>query len=129
MSYAQGPKRPNAKARRNENEEKAGRQGDNGFHKLPRGQFHLASELNGSGRQRSDQDSRQITERNANRSNERRQHECRSNADQTVRQQRKSEQAFCTKTGHGYYHGQHPRSEEHTSELQSRQYLVCRLLL
>src|SRR3712207_6878177 len=26
-------------------------------------------------------------------------------------------------------HGEHPRSEEHTSELQSRQYLVCRLLL
>src|SRR3712207_7017403 len=25
--------------------------------------------------------------------------------------------------------GRHPRSEEHTSELQSRQYLVCRLLL
>src|SRR3712207_7735886 len=25
--------------------------------------------------------------------------------------------------------GQHQRSEEHTSELQSRQYLVCRLLL
>src|SRR3712207_7011457 len=25
--------------------------------------------------------------------------------------------------------GVHPRSEEHTSELQSRQYLVCRLLL
>src|SRR3712207_6896590 len=25
--------------------------------------------------------------------------------------------------------GQKPRSEEHTSELQSRQYLVCRLLL
>src|SRR3712207_7735018 len=25
--------------------------------------------------------------------------------------------------------GQTPRSEEHTSELQSRQYLVCRLLL
>src|SRR3712207_8183394 len=25
--------------------------------------------------------------------------------------------------------GSHPRSEEHTSELQSRQYLVCRLLL
>src|SRR3712207_8725809 len=24
--------------------------------------------------------------------------------------------------------GAHPRSEEHTSELQSRQYLVCRLL-
>src|SRR3712207_7467577 len=26
-------------------------------------------------------------------------------------------------------HAAHPRSEEHTSELQSRQYLVCRLLL
>src|SRR3712207_7426268 len=26
-------------------------------------------------------------------------------------------------------HGGDPRSEEHTSELQSRQYLVCRLLL
>src|SRR3712207_7769479 len=26
-------------------------------------------------------------------------------------------------------HLSHPRSEEHTSELQSRQYLVCRLLL
>src|SRR3712207_7788176 len=26
-------------------------------------------------------------------------------------------------------HDNHPRSEEHTSELQSRQYLVCRLLL
>src|SRR3712207_8161724 len=38
---------------------------------------------------------------------------------------------------HGQLHGRHPpvepqverRSEEHTSELQSRQYLVCRLLL
>src|SRR3712207_7462350 len=28
-----------------------------------------------------------------------------------------------------YYTGPHYRSEEHTSELQSRQYLVCRLLL
>src|SRR3712207_7017334 len=27
------------------------------------------------------------------------------------------------------YEGAEPRSEEHTSELQSRQYLVCRLLL
>src|SRR3712207_7389374 len=26
-------------------------------------------------------------------------------------------------------HSEHSRSEEHTSELQSRQYLVCRLLL
>src|SRR3712207_8855019 len=26
-------------------------------------------------------------------------------------------------------HSRYPRSEEHTSELQSRQYLVCRLLL
>src|SRR3712207_8532340 len=33
--------------------------------------------------------------------------------------------------GRGYGHGRdwRPRSEEHTSELQSRQYLVCRLLL
>src|SRR3712207_8678708 len=28
-----------------------------------------------------------------------------------------------------YLPGAEPRSEEHTSELQSRQYLVCRLLL
>src|SRR3712207_7634177 len=28
-----------------------------------------------------------------------------------------------------YMHDRVPRSEEHTSELQSRQYLVCRLLL
>src|SRR3712207_7824067 len=33
-------------------------------------------------------------------------------------------------TGPGPYEGGHvQRSEEHTSELQSRQYLVCRLLL
>src|SRR3712207_6911897 len=33
--------------------------------------------------------------------------------------------------GEGLYHIllHHPRSEEYTSELQSRQYLVCRLLL
>src|SRR3712207_9006083 len=33
--------------------------------------------------------------------------------------------------GHGWIQRQRiaPRSEEHTSELQSRQYLVCRLLL
>src|SRR3712207_8396096 len=31
--------------------------------------------------------------------------------------------------GAGAGHGASPRSEEHTSELQSRQYLVCRLLL
>src|SRR3712207_8435174 len=30
---------------------------------------------------------------------------------------------------HGMSRAQRPRSEEHTSELQSRQYLVCRLLL
>src|SRR3712207_6865578 len=29
----------------------------------------------------------------------------------------------------GTYNAAEPRSEEHTSELQSRQYLVCRLLL
>src|SRR3712207_8620319 len=28
-----------------------------------------------------------------------------------------------------HHHSRHLRSEEHTSELQSRQYLVCRLLL
>src|SRR3712207_7999596 len=33
--------------------------------------------------------------------------------------------AVCT----GHYARLEPRSEEHTSELQSRQYLVCRLLL
>src|SRR3712207_7145330 len=31
--------------------------------------------------------------------------------------------------GRGLLHGARRRSEEHTSELQSRQYLVCRLLL
>src|SRR3712207_7304552 len=31
--------------------------------------------------------------------------------------------------GHAALHGGAARSEEHTSELQSRQYLVCRLLL
>src|SRR3712207_8478836 len=36
-----------------------------------------------------------------------------------------------TNSGHAalHTHGQVGRSEEHTSELQSRQYLVCRLLL
>src|SRR5947209_13506785 len=32
-------------------------------------------------------------------------------------------------TGHRVVRRLHARSEEHTSELQSRQYLVCRLLL
>src|SRR3712207_7093849 len=31
--------------------------------------------------------------------------------------------------GYSIYNGAKDRSEEHTSELQSRQYLVCRLLL
>src|SRR3712207_7663057 len=31
--------------------------------------------------------------------------------------------------GREWHDGDHNRSEEHTSELQSRQYLVCRLLL
>src|SRR2546430_10007127 len=31
--------------------------------------------------------------------------------------------------GHGPFFGRHPRSEEHTSELQSQSNLVCRLLL
>src|SRR3712207_7570949 len=33
------------------------------------------------------------------------------------------------RTGSRAQHADHQRSEEHTSELQSRQYLVCRLLL
>src|SRR3712207_7968760 len=36
--------------------------------------------------------------------------------------------ARCQSTARGI-HRVEPRSEEHTSELQSRQYLVCRLLL
>src|SRR3712207_7425991 len=35
----------------------------------------------------------------------------------------------CARVRLGRYHLGTPRSEEHTSELQSRQYLVCRLLL
>src|SRR3712207_8378353 len=35
----------------------------------------------------------------------------------------------CGSDTHYYDHGRIGRSEEHTSELQSRQYLVCRLLL
>src|SRR5438445_8496237 len=34
-----------------------------------------------------------------------------------------------TRVAAGLMNGEAPRSEEHTSELQSRQYLVCRLLL
>src|SRR3712207_964762 len=38
--------------------------------------------------------------------------------------------AYAVPPGAGRRHLRtHPRSEEHTSELQSRQYLVCRLLL
>src|SRR3712207_7814499 len=39
---------------------------------------------------------------------------------------REGETAVIVLTGHGL---KDPRSEEHKSELQSRQYLVCRLLL
>src|SRR3712207_9118453 len=35
----------------------------------------------------------------------------------------------CAGDGAGAFRDGQPRSEEHTSELQSRQYLVCRLLL
>src|SRR5258707_1623830 len=35
----------------------------------------------------------------------------------------------CRRTGHATVFETSTRSEEHTSELQSRQYLVCRLLL
>src|SRR3712207_7567880 len=36
---------------------------------------------------------------------------------------------FASSTADPLGHGEGQRSEEHTSELQSRQYLVCRLLL
>src|SRR3712207_6851345 len=38
-------------------------------------------------------------------------------------------QKILTNISMGVKAERHPRSEEHTSELQSRQYLVCRLLL
>src|SRR5437879_11391614 len=38
-------------------------------------------------------------------------------------------QAECSRTGTGLEKSGSPRSEEHTSELQSPMYLVCRLLL
>src|SRR3712207_7395915 len=41
----------------------------------------------------------------------------------------KSRLEACTTVGGAGSGGQWERSEEHTSELQSRQYLVCRLLL
>src|SRR3712207_7498620 len=37
--------------------------------------------------------------------------------------------AGLSRGAHVHLHYRHLRSEEHTSELQSRQYLVCRLLL
>src|SRR5690625_6732282 len=49
-----------------------------------------------------------------------------NNAEQNVRYEKPP------KTGngaHGQTHPETPRSEEHTSELQSRGHLVCRLLL
>src|SRR3712207_7725990 len=44
------------------------------------------------------------------------------------RWQRLARPHLSSRPRHGYCHLQY-RSEEHTSELQSRQYLVCRLLL
>src|SRR3712207_7821243 len=40
-----------------------------------------------------------------------------------------SHRTYVLEAGQVTFHGPSPRSEEHTSELQSRQYLVCRLLL
>src|SRR3712207_7827904 len=44
-------------------------------------------------------------------------------------EQREQSRAGCDDPGPGACRHRSPRSEEHTSELQSRQYLVCRLLL
>src|SRR3712207_8852900 len=46
--------------------------------------------------------------------------------DRTTARDRRSDRL---REGVGDRHVELPRSEEHTSELQSRQYLVCRLLL
>src|SRR3712207_8752283 len=47
-----------------------------------------------------------------------------------VRRARERPCAARVQVGEAFEHGEPcPRSEEHTSELQSRQYLVCRLLL
>src|SRR5690625_6550530 len=54
-----------------------------------------------------------------------------SASDRRYRQKRKSEQAAASRaaSASGQSTAQaHPRSEEHTSELQSRGHLVCRLL-
>src|SRR3712207_8725884 len=40
-----------------------------------------------------------------------------------------TERTMYAQPAYRHSHPQKPRSEEHTSELQSRQYLVCRLLL
>src|SRR3712207_8750769 len=50
-------------------------------------------------------------------------------ADPQVAQARCIRTVSCASLGRHQAEGLHPRSEEHTSELQSRQYLVCRLLL
>src|SRR3712207_7385288 len=46
-----------------------------------------------------------------------------------LRAEARSPQADADDGGDGHRHHRGGRSEEHTSELQSRQYLVCRLLL
>src|SRR3712207_7859889 len=46
-----------------------------------------------------------------------------------VRAKARAKVAGCTGISDGAVAGAEDRSEEHTSELQSRQYLVCRLLL
>src|SRR6202021_2695203 len=45
------------------------------------------------------------------------------------RQKRAVDVCVADRTANHHDHSAQPRSEEHTSELQSRQYLVCRLLL
>src|SRR3712207_7061082 len=51
------------------------------------------------------------------------------NADLHVREGRHAALRLSCSRALWCWHARHDRSEEHTSELQSRQYLVCRLLL
>src|SRR3712207_8566680 len=72
---------------------------------------------------RSDQDDRADVDREVGRQGDRRPEDARYRVDHA------GLSAEGVPDGGGGSHGKDDRSEEHTSELQSRQYLVCRLLL